>query len=86
MISDLEYARARNVFDELLNCDPDDLEASAKFDKALAICVEYEYQGCGYTPNYKLEWSRISSFMTSQHKRAALPITGIYDIFENGKS
>jgi hypothetical protein len=83
MVTALEYAQARSIFDELLDCDPDDAEATARFDEALAICVEYECQGCGYIPNYKLEWSRISSFVASQHKRAALPITGIYDIFDN---
>lgn len=60
MISDQEYEQARIVFDELLNCDPDDDEAFAKFDNALAICVEYECQGCGYKPNFKLDWSLIS--------------------------
>ncbi|ENG4975165.1 hypothetical protein ABUD90_003557 [Escherichia coli] len=86
MITDEEYELARNIFDELLNCDPDDVEALAKFDNALAICIEYECQSCGYIPNVKLDWSLISSFRASQHKRAALPITGIYDIFYNSRS
>ncbi|EOL8438314.1 hypothetical protein I5398_22905 [Citrobacter freundii] len=86
MITDVEYERARNIFDELLNCDPDDVEALAKFDNALAICIEYECQGCGYIPNVKLDWALISSFRASQHKRAARPITGIYDIFDNSRS
>lgn len=86
MITELEYDKARKIFDELLNCDPDDVEASAQFDKALAICVEYECQGCGYIPNVKLEWSLVSSYRASQHKLAALPITGIYDIFDNSRS